>query len=301
MHLLSTLILSSVGLTLAYEVPDNLKKLYDEHKGVECKNILKKGLDDGGGTDDEMGYCGDIDGAIYLYSTANGGSYGDMDIDCDGANETAGLCSNDQSGQGQTAFKSELQKNYGIEDLDAGIHPYVVFGTKDYFPQGNEDDVDPKEMQPLSVMAVVCGGNLHYAIWGDTNGHYATGEASLSLGQLCFPDEDITGDSGHTEKDVLYIGFKGKSALPGDETNWKAKDAKTFEESIKSVGDKLVQGLGSAGSKGSSQGRVDDSSSSFTTSARTTTKSTTKSRTRVLSSTAPPMSTTAKAKSCRQH
>ncbi|KAJ5421240.1 Fungal chitosanase [Penicillium cf. griseofulvum] len=246
MHVLSTLILSSIGLAFAYEVPANLQAIYDSHK--KCNNVLAKGFDDGDDKGKDMGYCGDIDGAIFLYS--NTGAYGDMDIDCDGANRLEGDCYNDGSGQSQTAFMDELE---GIDDLDAGVHPYVVFGTGDYDPR--DDD-----MKALSVMAV------HYGIWGDTNGHTATGEASLSMAKLCFPDEDITGDSGHSEKDVLYIGFKGNKAVPGSKADWKAKNSKEFEASIKSLGDELVKGLGSAGS----QDRTDSSSSSFVTSARTT-------------------------------
>ncbi|OQE35243.1 hypothetical protein PENCOP_c014G02906 [Penicillium coprophilum] len=258
MHIFSTLILSSVGLAFAYDVPANLEAIYKAHKTGSCKKPLAKGLDDGHKDGHDMGYCGDIDGSIFLYST-RGGFYGDMDIDCDGANRLNGDCGDDNSGQSQTAFMGDL-KPYHIDDLDAGIHPYVVFGTKGYDPE--EDG-----MKPLSVMAVVCGGKLHYAIWGDTNGHTSTGEASLSLGQLCFPDGDITGDNGHTAKDVLYIGFKGKSAVPGSEAAWKAKNSHEFEDSIKTLGDKLVAGLGSGGSAHSwSSG----SSSSFVTSARTT-------------------------------
>lgn len=79
-----------------------------------------------------------------------------MDIDCDGADNTAGGCSNDQSGQGVTAFRDEVS-NYDIDDLNANIHPYVVFGNEDsspsFEPQGHG-------MEPLSVMAIVCGGEL---------------------------------------------------------------------------------------------------------------------------------------------
>ncbi|KAJ5496162.1 Fungal chitosanase [Penicillium fimorum] len=289
MHVLSALILSSVGLTLAYEVPANLKAIYDAQKTGKCENKLPKGsgFDDGQSEKKDMGYCGDIDGAIYLYSTS--GAYGDMDIDCDGANRLKGDCHNDGSGQSQTAFMRELQNMSELDDLDAGIHPYVVFGTAKY---------DPKKsgLKPLSVMAIVCGGKLHYGIWGDTNGNTATGEASLALGKLCFPDEEITGNSGHTDKDVLYIGFTGNDAVPKNDTKWEVKDTKTFEASIKSLGDELVKGLGSAGSKGSTGSWTDDSSSSFTTSARTTKKP----KTRTLNSTAPPTSTTKKPKSCRQ-
>lgn len=79
-----------------------------------------------------------------------------MDIDCDGANNSAGACSNDPSGQGETAFKDTVQ-SFGIEDLDANIHPYVVFGN-----EGADPSFSPEQfgMQPLSVMAVVCNNQV---------------------------------------------------------------------------------------------------------------------------------------------
>jgi hypothetical protein len=79
-----------------------------------------------------------------------------MDIDCDGADNSAGGCSNDQSGQGVTAFK-DIVSDYGIDDLNANIHPYVVFGNEGASPSFEPDD---HGMEPLSVMAVVCGGKL---------------------------------------------------------------------------------------------------------------------------------------------
>lgn len=42
--------------------------------------------------------------------------------DCDGANNSAGLCANDPSGQGQTAFMDTV-KNYGISDLNSNSKP----------------------------------------------------------------------------------------------------------------------------------------------------------------------------------
>jgi hypothetical protein len=77
-----------------------------------------------------------------------------MDVDCDGANNGAGKCSNDPSGQSQTAFKDTVQ-GYGISDLDANVHPYVVFGNEGSSPSFMPDSVG---MKPLSVMAVVCNG-----------------------------------------------------------------------------------------------------------------------------------------------
>lgn len=76
-----------------------------------------------------------------------------MDVDCDGADDKAGDCSNDPSGYGETAFKDTV-KGYGISDLNANIHPYVVFNEKPFFDPGKYG------MKPLSVMAVVCNNQL---------------------------------------------------------------------------------------------------------------------------------------------
>lgn len=67
-----------------------------------------------------------------------------------------GKCSNDPTGQPETAFKDQVSQ-YGISDLDATIHPYVVFGNEGAVP-----NFDPQEygMKPLSVMAVVCDGQV---------------------------------------------------------------------------------------------------------------------------------------------
>lgn len=77
-----------------------------------------------------------------------------MDVDCDGANQGAGDCANDPTGQSQTAFQDRVRA-HGIADLDANVHPYVVFGN-----DGPKFDPQQYGMEPLSVMAVVCGGKL---------------------------------------------------------------------------------------------------------------------------------------------
>ena len=46
----------------------------------------------------------------------------------------------------------------------------------------------------------------------------------ISLAKLCFPNEDITGDSGHDGKDVMYVAFTGSNAVPGASgADWTAK------------------------------------------------------------------------------
>ena len=89
-------------------------------------------------------YCSDAStGAVYLKGP-------------DGLNASMGLCNNDPSGQSQTAFQSEVQ-GFGIADLDAHVHLYVVLGN-----EGADPSFDPQSagVRPLSVVAVVCNGQL---------------------------------------------------------------------------------------------------------------------------------------------
>ncbi|WP_404926247.1 glycoside hydrolase family 75 protein, partial [Phocaeicola vulgatus] len=90
-------------------------------------------------------YCGDIPNAVFLKGE---NEYDNLDIDCDGANNSAGDCANDPTGQGQTAFKDTVQ-SFGIEDLDANLHSYVVFGN-----EGADPSFSPQEhgVEPLSIM-----------------------------------------------------------------------------------------------------------------------------------------------------
>ncbi|KPA35701.1 chitosanase [Fusarium langsethiae] len=231
LSILSVLCLGSV--VSAYDLPVNLKAFYNTHKlkSGTCSKPLSGTFPAG------TQYCGDVPGAIFLKDTS--GNYDNMDIDCDGANNHAGACANDPTGQGVTAFRDTVA-GYGIPDLDANLHPYVVFGN-----DGDSPSFDPQTygMKPLSVMAIICDGKLHYGIWGDVNGGTSTGEASISLANLCFPNEGLNGNVGHDEKDVLYIGFTGEEAVPGKNASWAANSEAEFSLGIKALGDRLVSKL----------------------------------------------------------
>ncbi|KAJ2967923.1 hypothetical protein NQ176_g9432 [Zarea fungicola] len=217
------------GVASSYEIPANLKAIYNAHKSGTCKKALS------GKSSSGAVFCGDIANAIFLKGSS--GNYDNMDVDCDGADDKAGDCSNDPSGFGETAFMDTV-KGYGISDLNANIHPYVVVNEPPYF------DAVKHGMKPLSVMAVVCNNQVWYGVWGDTNTEPTTGEASIALAKLCFPNEHLTGDNGHGAKDVLYIGFTGDNTVPGKSgANWKAKNTQDFEASIKAMGDRLVASL----------------------------------------------------------
>ncbi|KID70305.1 Endo-chitosanase [Metarhizium brunneum] len=219
------------ALASAYQLPPKLRAIYDAHKNGSCSSPLSSPMTNG------TVYCGDLANAIFLKSSDG---YDDMDIDCDGANNSTGDCANDPTGQGQTAFMDEVSQ-FGIPDLDTHIHPYVVFGNVDGSPTFVPQD---RGMRPLSVMAVVCDNQLFYGVWGDINGGNLTGEASISLGKLCFPKEGLSGNKGHDTKDTLYIGFPGDKAVIGkDGANWRANSTLSFMDSIKTLGDELVAGL----------------------------------------------------------
>lgn len=91
-----------------------------------------------------------------------------------------------------------------------------------------------------------------YGVWGDENGDDGefpmVGEASISLATACY-GTDMNGNNGHAENDVLFIAFPGSDAVPGaDGATWDASGYETFEESISSLGDKLIERLGGSSS-----------------------------------------------------
>jgi hypothetical protein len=114
----------------------------------------------------DFSYCLDHksdDSIVYLQGT--GGRFVNMDIDCDGTQNGPGddgRCGSSDDTQDITAFQDTVAGyDAGINDLNAYVHPYVVFGNSggknkgwpSYNPQSDG-------VEPLSVMAVVCGNQL---------------------------------------------------------------------------------------------------------------------------------------------
>ncbi|KAK6081981.1 hypothetical protein SCUP515_02760 [Seiridium cupressi] len=254
----SSLLLASflASTSIAGDVPSNVKNFYDGIKSAgKCY--------DGG--PDSWSYCGDhldSDGVIYIQGT--GGQFANMDIDCDGTQGGAGddgRCGSSSDTQSQTSFEDTVAAyNKGIKDLNANVHPYVVFGNTGKKPGYANFDPQSHGIEPLSLMAVI------YGIWGDENGddgaHPMVGEASISLATECF-GKSVNGNSGHDKNDVLYIAFTGSDAVPGaDGADWGAKDTDTFAKSIQSFGDKLVQRIGASGGNGNPTGTAPSSTTS---------------------------------------
>ena len=99
-----------------------------------------------------------------MYIQGTGGKLADMDIDCDGEQGDSlddGRCGSSKDTQGETAFKSTIKSyNVGITDLNSFAHPYVVFGndgTKSGYVAFSPEKFG---VEPLSVIAVVCAGQL---------------------------------------------------------------------------------------------------------------------------------------------
>ena len=102
---------------------------------------------------------------IYLHGT--GSNLANMDIDCDGdqSDHGDGRCGSSEDTQSQTAWKDLVQqysKAAGdpVSDLNANFIPYVVFGNQGSKPGYTTFHPKSYNVQPLSVMAVVCGDKL---------------------------------------------------------------------------------------------------------------------------------------------
>ncbi|KAF6838249.1 fungal chitosanase [Colletotrichum plurivorum] len=248
--------LGCVATTIAaLELPSNVKDFYDHVRGKgKCDKVLKGGFHSSDGDSGDFGYCGDyLDDYKIMYLQGKDGQLVNMDIDCDGTQNgpgSDGRCQSSTDTQSETTFRDDL-RGYGTgqRDLNAFVHPYVVFGnegTKSGWPT-----FDPQKhgVKPLSVMAVICNNKLLYGIWGETNGddgaQAMVGEASISLATACY-GSGMNGNAGHEANDVLYVAFIGDDAVPGQNgANWNASSFDEFQSSISDLGNKLVERIGS--------------------------------------------------------
>ncbi|GAA6059551.1 hypothetical protein JCM10212_000607 [Sporobolomyces blumeae] len=188
-----------------FDVPAGLLSLY-ESVGSQGSLTCPSGaaVDDRSGGyktngkgKDGTRYCADAqDSPSFVYWESN------MDVDCDGAPSTDGICEGDGSYFELTAFTDDAGKPINALEV-----PYVVIN------QGDGFDATKFGVQPLSVVAVICGkgGQITFGIWADTNALGSMGEASVNLARICF-GSGINGNAGHDEADVLYVAFAGSKA-----------------------------------------------------------------------------------------
>lgn len=275
MTLRAVLVAFMLGATVSSrDIPPKVRDFYDGVKAQgECKDVLASGFY----AKESLGprkcllprltfsvltraihpdwdYCGDHRSDFgVIYHQGKNGQLLDMDVDCDGVQggpADDGRCKSSTDTQTQSSFQDTLRSyDRGIKDLNANVHPYVVFGN-----QGKKKGYatfDPAEygVRPLSLMAVVCNNRLLYGFWGDENGDddkvALVGEAAISLATACFGKDAIDGDHGYDGTDVLYIAFTGDDAVLGaNGAQWNATSYDEFESSIQGLGDRLVQRLG---------------------------------------------------------
>ncbi|KAK4222396.1 glycoside hydrolase family 75 protein [Podospora fimiseda] len=232
----------------ARDVPPNVRNFYNTVKGRgDCKLKLATGFSGSASGSNTHSYCGDYANSTNIvYIKGPGQSFANMDIDCDGeqGGPNDGRCRGGDT-KSATSFQAIVRGyNKGIQDLNANIHPYVVFGNLGSQPGWRTFEPQKVDILPLSIVAVVCGNQLIYGIWGDINGdddgYPVVGEASISLATACYGN-GMTSDAGHDEDDVLYIAFRGSSAVPGaNGANWAARSYTEFEKSIEPLGNALV-------------------------------------------------------------
>ncbi|KAF2670029.1 Chitosanase-domain-containing protein [Microthyrium microscopicum] len=215
--------------------------------------VLKDGFHSIEGDMKDFAYCQDQkSGVIYVHG--NGTNFANMDVDCDGQQSPRpdDRCGASKDTQSETSFRTLARKysktaGNNITDLNANYIPFVVFGNTG--SRSGYTTFDPKKhgIQPLSVMAVVCGDKLIYGVWGDSNGDDGpplVGEASIALATACYGSSNINGNQGHDVNDVLYIAFPGSVANTVNvRADWAAKSYDDFERSIESLGNELIQRL----------------------------------------------------------
>jgi hypothetical protein len=162
-------------------IPSNIQSLYSSIVAAgSCSNILQTGFEaeDGGPNSKRssllpiirtnsaaFSYCGDhLDDYGIIYLQGVGGALADMDVDCDGLQGGVGddgRCGSSEDTQSQTAFEDTVVGyNVGLTELNSFIHMYVVFGNQGTLSGYVNFDPTAYGVQPLSVMAVVCSGQM---------------------------------------------------------------------------------------------------------------------------------------------
>lgn len=180
-------LLGCVATTIAaLDLPSNVKDFYDHVRGKgKCDNVLKGGFHssdgDSGGTlrcacllrfrkinahwTPDFGYCGDyLDDYKIMHLQGKDGQLVNMDIDCDGTQNgpgSDGRCQSSTDTQSETTFRDDF-RGYGTgqRDLNAFVHPYVVFGNEGTKKGWPTFDPQKNGVKPLSVMAVICNNKL---------------------------------------------------------------------------------------------------------------------------------------------
>jgi hypothetical protein len=103
-----------------------------------------------------------------MYVSGPSGKLVNMDIDCDGQQKGPGddgRCGSSSDTQSQTSFMDTVAGyKKGIKDLNAHVHPYVVFGNVGSKSGYTVFDPTKNGIEPLSLMAVICGDQMVFPL-----------------------------------------------------------------------------------------------------------------------------------------
>jgi hypothetical protein len=125
----------------------------------------------------------------------------DMAIDCDGKQTTQCNLGTDPDFQSQTAAVDS-----NGDPLDAAALPYVVVPGP-----GTIWDFRTAGLHHGAVFAVIYGGQVAYAVFGDVGPSSTIGEGSYGLAAALGIDPDPS--SGGVDGGVTYIGFTAPDAI----------------------------------------------------------------------------------------
>ncbi|KIW02779.1 uncharacterized protein PV09_05841 [Verruconis gallopava] len=237
------------NISWAREIPPNARAFYNRIKNDGCDDgvILQSGFYNGQRTSQNFSYCQDNSTKVIYIHT--GSDFASMSVDCNGdqSDRGDGRCGSAQESYHQTYWKDivEFYSKGKVFDVNTNFIPYVEFGN--YAPEASGTKFDPTQwgIQPLSVMAVICGDKIVYGVWADVNldSPPLIGRASLALATECYGIA-INESEGHKENDVLYIAFSNAAEdTVVRNAAWNAKSFKEFETSISETGDLLVEKL----------------------------------------------------------
>ncbi|MFD7433999.1 glycoside hydrolase family 75 protein [Streptomyces sp. NPDC059861] len=126
----------------------------------------------------------------------------DMDIDCDGRPGRHCNRRTDPYFSAGTAFQASDGRHLNAERLPFVVVP-VPSRIWDYREHGVRDG---------SVVALVHGDRVQYAVVGDTGPHEVIGEASYAAAEALGISPDPRG--GGTDSGVTYVVFKGSRISP---------------------------------------------------------------------------------------
>ncbi|KAJ3463345.1 hypothetical protein MRS44_008131 [Fusarium solani] len=223
----------------ALQVPSNVRTFYNQLKAKgTCTNKLATGFFDSKFDDGNYGV---------VYLQGEGGTFSNMDVDCDGAQggpQDDGRCGESTTTIPTTSIKYIIEGyNVGISDLNPHEHSFVVFGnsgTKACFTASGVTQTATTAIAP------------------------SVGEASLSLATACYGKGMQAGtgsNTSHDEEDVLYIAFTGADAVPGAKgAAWTAGNFDDFHASLVGLGNKLIKRIGGGGDECSWSGHCEGAS-----------------------------------------